>query len=118
WNGTRWQVVRSPRPSTKSGTSAVEAIATDRTGEVWAVGGRVRGFGEAGRPDGGIVEHSTPTGFVSAPAPNGVLTAVAHWSDQDVFAFEGGCLTTAGTYGAGANRLLKWEGRRWRALVF
>jgi len=42
WNGTRWQVVRSPRPSSKSGTSAVEAIATDRTGEVWAVGGRVR----------------------------------------------------------------------------
>jgi hypothetical protein len=95
----------------------MQALGTDHRGHLWAVGGWVRGNGEAGVPAGGIVErwdgrqwqvdrHS----WWRKP-----LTMVAPVAPDDVWAITGGNFTIAGGgYGVTPVQILHWNGSTWK----
>jgi hypothetical protein len=57
WDGASWQLLRGPNISPHAGSAAMQVIATDHRGGLWAAGGWMRGNGEAGVPGGGTVER-------------------------------------------------------------
>ena len=117
WNGTSWQIFRGPHLISPSrGTAAMQTIASDRRGHLWAVGGWMRGQSEAGVPGGGIVERWTGRRWVvdRHAAWRKPLTMVAPVAPDDVWAITGGSFTTAGTYGISPVQVLHWNGSTWK----
>jgi hypothetical protein len=118
WNGTSWKLFRGPNISPRFGSAWMQTLGTDHRGRVWAVGGLVRGQGEAGVPAGGIVERWNGRqwevdGHASWRKP---LTMVAPVAPDDVWAITGGSFTIAGAgYGVSPGQVLHWNGRGWRA---
>ena len=94
----------------------MQVIATDHGGHLWAVGGWMRGYGEAGVPGGGTVERWNGRQWevnrhASWKEP---LTMVAPVAPDDVWAITGGSFTTAGTYGLSPVQVLHWNGSSWK----
>lgn len=116
WNGRTWAVVDSPMPvHPLDGTSAIQSIAVAKGGAVWGVGGKVRGFGEAGDLDGSLVERWDGRRWEIVEGPSGrfPLGMVAA-ADGEVWAARGDHLTTAGSYGfGGVEQILRWDGTAW-----
>jgi hypothetical protein len=116
WNGTSWTLFRGPKLiSPRLGSAAMQVIATDHRGRLWAAGGWV-GPGETGFPRGGIVERWTGRRWqVDRHAAWKVpLTMVAPVAPDDVWAIAGGSFTTAGTYGISPVQVLHWNGSTWK----
>jgi hypothetical protein len=116
WNGTSWQIFRGPHLISPSrGTAAMQTIASDRRGHLWAVGGWMRGQSEAGAPGGGTVERWTDHRWaVDRHATwKKPLTMVAPVAPDDVWAITGGSFTTAGSYGISPVQVLHWNGSTW-----
>jgi len=116
WNGRAWTIVLSPQDRTGTGISAMQSVSAASSNDVWAVGGRVNGFGEVGRVDAPIVERWNGRVFakVSAPTSERPLTKVAAISSDDVWAVRGGDFNLAGGgYGFGPVQILHWDGRSW-----
>src|SRR5215472_4336899 len=116
WNGTSWKLFRGPNLiSPRLGSAAMQVVATDHRGRVWAVGGWV-GQGETGYPRGGIVERWNGRRWqVNRHAAwKEPLTMVAPVAPDDVWAIAGGSFTTAGTYGLSPVQVLHWNGSTWQ----
>jgi hypothetical protein len=115
WDGSRWRLVPSPQLGTSSGTGAMQDLSADSKGHVWAVGGRLSGFGEVGRPAGASVERWLGGRWTPAVAPGGAipLTMVSALDARHDWAVAGGSFTTAGTYGIGSPVLDLWDGTAW-----
>jgi hypothetical protein len=116
WNGTSWQLLRGPNIGVHYGSAAMQAIATDHRGRLWAAGGWMRRYGEAGVPGGGTVERWNGRRWeVNRNAAwREPLTRVAPVAPDDVWAIAGGSFTTAGTYGISPVQVLHWNGRTWK----
>lgn len=119
WNGTSWKLLRGPNIWPHYGSAAMQVIATDRLGGLWAVGGWMRGNGEAGVPGGGIVEQWNGRRWEvnRIAAWREPLTMVAPVAPDDVWAIAGGSFTTAGTYGVSPVQVLHWNGSTWRVAL-
>lgn len=116
WNGTSWQLFRGPTIGPHFGSAAMQAIATDRRGHLWAVGGWMRGYGEAAVPGGGTVERWNGRRWevnrhATSKEP---LTTVSPVAPDDVWAITGGSFTTTGTYGISPVQVLHWNGNTWQ----
>jgi hypothetical protein len=117
WNGTFWKIFPGPNLiSPRVGTAAMQAIGADRFGRLWAVGGWVRGFSEAGIPSGGIVERWNGRRWEVDRrfAWREPLTMVAPVAPDEVWAIAGGSLSTEGTYGVRPVKVLHWNGSTWK----
>ncbi|HET9898884.1 MAG TPA: hypothetical protein VFQ44_28505 [Streptosporangiaceae bacterium] len=116
WNGTSWKLFPGPDISPSFGSAAMQVIGADRLGHLWAVGGTIRGNGEAGIPGDGIVERWNGSRWVvSVPAAwRKPLTMVAPVSQDDVWAITGGSFTSVGTYGISPVQMLHWDGTSWK----
>jgi hypothetical protein len=118
WNGTSWKLFPGPGlVSPRLGSAWMQALGTDHRGRVWAVGGWVRGQGEAGVPAGGIVERWTGRRWEvdRHSAWRKPLTMVAPVAPSDVWAITGGFFTIAGGgYGVSPVQVLHWNGNTWR----
>jgi hypothetical protein len=116
WDGRRWTIVPSPQDESTTGTSAMQDLSAVASNDVWAVGGRVNGFGEVGRAGGALVEHwdgRTWSG-VTSPLGDAPLTQVGALNSRDAWALAGGDFTTVGSYGGfGPLRVLHWDGHSW-----
>jgi len=115
WNGSSWTSYRGPNISPHYGSAAMQVITTDRRGHVWAAGGWMRRYGEAGLPGGGTVERWNGrqwevSGLGAWRKP---ITTVAPVAPNDIWAITGGSFTTAGTYGISPVEVLHWNGRTW-----
>jgi hypothetical protein len=79
WDGRSWSLVPSPQSHAADGVSLLMAVAVDRAGRAWAVGGRLHGIGEASTFSGALAETWNGSSWRSARAPGGALplTAVA-----------------------------------------
>jgi hypothetical protein len=115
--GTQYRKLsRGPNIGPHYGSAAMQVIATDHGGHLWAVGGWMRGYGEAGVPGGGTVERWNGRQWevnrhASWKEP---LTMVAPVAPDDVWAITGGSFTTAGTYGLSPVQVLHWNGSSWK----
>ncbi len=116
WNGASWKLFRGPDIGPHHGSAAMQVVATDRRGRLWAAGGWMRGYGEAGVPGGGTVERWNGRRWeVNRHAAwKEPLTMVAPVAPDDAWAIAGGSFTTAGTYGISPVQVLHWNGRRWK----
>ncbi len=118
WNGASWKLFPGPDLiSTRPGSAWMQALGTDHRGRVWAVGGWVRGQGEAGVPGGGIVERWNGRQWEvdRHSAWRKPLTMVAPVAPGDVWAITGGSFAIAGGgYGVSPVQVLHWNGRSWR----
>ncbi len=118
WNGTSWQLFRGPDLiSPRLGSAWMQSLGTDHRGHVWAVGGWVRGHGEAGVPAGGIVERWNGRQWEvdRHAAWRKPLTMVAPVAPDDAWAITGGSFTIAGGgYGVSPVQVLHWNGSTWR----
>jgi hypothetical protein len=116
WNGTSWKVSRGPNIGVHYGSAAMQVIAADQRGRLWAAGGWMRGYGEAGVPGGGTVERWNGRQWeVNRHAAwKEPLTKVAPVAPDDMWAIAGGSFTTAGTYGLSPVRVLHWNGSIWK----
>ena len=116
WNGASWKLFRGPDIGPHYGSAAMQVVATDRRGRLWAAGGWMRGYGEAGVPGGGTVERWNGRRWeVNRHAAwKEPLTMVAPVAPDDAWAIAGGSFTTAGTYGISPVQVLHWNGRRWK----
>jgi hypothetical protein len=116
WNGTSWKLFRGPNIGPHFGSAAMQVIAADHRGGLWAAGGWMRGYGEAGVPGGGTVERwNGGTWEVDRHAAwRKPLTMMAPVAPDDVWAITGGSFTTAGTYGISPVEVLHWNGSTWR----
>jgi hypothetical protein len=118
WDGRRWTLFKGPQAiSPHVGTEATQALAADHSGEVWAGGGKVRGFSEAGRFAGPLAERWNGTRWTEVKAPTRIaaIEALAVIRGNDVWTTTGGDLTTDGEYGLGGRaRFVHWDGRAWR----
>lgn len=116
WNGTSWTLFRGPDIGPHFGSAAIQVIATDHRGHPWAVGGWMRGYGEAGIPGGGTVERWTGRRWAvdRRAAWREPFTMVAPVAPDDVWAITGGSFTTAGTYGISPVQVLHWNGSTWK----
>jgi len=115
WNGTSWQLSRGPNIGLRLGSAAMQVIAADHRGYLWAAGGWV-GIGETGFPRGGTVERWNGRRWeVSRHFTwKEPLTMMAPVAPDDVWAIAGGSFTTAGTYGISPIEVLHWNGSTWR----
>ncbi len=118
WNGASWKLFPGPGLiSPRLGSAWMQALGTDHRGHVWAVGGWVRGHGEAGVPAGGIVERWNGRQWeVDRHAGwRKPLTMVAPVAPDDVWAITGGSFTIAGGgYGVSPVQVLHWNGSTWK----
>ena len=116
WNGTSWKLFRGPNIGPHFGSAAMQVIATDHRGGLWAAGGWMRGYGEAGVPGGGTVERWDGRRWeVSRQAMwRKPLSIVAPVAPDDVWAITGGSFTTAGSYGISPVQVLHWNGSSWK----
>lgn len=116
WNGASWHLFRGPNISPRFGSAAMQAIATDHLGRLWAAGGWMRGNGEAGVPGGGIVERWNGRRWEVNRhfAWREPLTMMAPVAPDDVWAVAGGYFTTSGTYGISPVQVLHWNGTTWK----
>ena len=120
WTGASWQVIPGPGISTRVGSAWMQALGADRLGRLWAVGGSVRGNGEAGVPAGGIVEQWNGRHWEvrRAAAWRKPLTLVAPVAPGDIWAVTGGGFTIAGGgYGVSPVQVLHWNGSSWRGAL-
>jgi hypothetical protein len=119
WNGASWTLSRGPNIGPRLGSAAMQVIAADHRGHLWAAGGWMRGYGEAGVPGGGTVERWNGRRWeVSRHAAwRKPLTMVAPVAPDDVWAIAGGSFTTAGTYGISPIEVLHWNGSTWRVAL-
>jgi len=117
WDGASWSSFVGPRAVDASlGTSTTQVIAVGPTGEAWAGGGTVKGFGEAGQVSGALVERWDGTSWVQMPPPQGdrPVSALAVVGARDVWAVLGGQLRTFGGWGGGGgNVFVHWDGSGW-----
>jgi hypothetical protein len=117
WDGSRWSLFEGPQVIDPAvGTAAVQVLSVDASGDVWAVGGKVRGFSEAGRIAGSLAERWDGSKWVEEPPPPGdaALSALAVAGPRDVWAVRGGGLRTDGSYGGGGReQFLHWNGSGW-----
>jgi hypothetical protein len=105
WNGTSWNVVSSPNPSSTSTLSAVAAVSAS---DVWAVGTTT-----AGSLDQTLIEQWNGTSWSIIPSPNtgsggNELYGVAAVSADDVWA-----VGTDYSYGAAQTLIEQWNGTSW-----
>jgi hypothetical protein len=119
WDGSSWRLFRGPDISPHFGSAAMQLIAADHHGNLWAAGGWMRGYGEAGVPGGGTVERwSGRLWAVDRQAAwRKPLTRLAPVAPDDLWAITGGGFTTAGTYGISPVEVLHWNGRTWTVLL-
>jgi len=117
WDGRQWSLFVGPQAVDPSvGTAATQVLSAGQSGEVWAAGGKVRGFGEAGQVAGALVERWDGTAWVEAPPPSGdqAVSALAAMGSNDVWAVVGGDLRSVGTYGGGGpEQFAHWDGTNW-----
>lgn len=106
WNGTQWNVIRSPNPY--SGSNHLEAVAAVSASDVWATGTGI----SAGHT---LIEHWNGKAWsaVTSPSPGsgGDLDALAVVSPSDVWAV--GSYTTT----TGATLTEQWNGTQWRVIA-
>ena len=117
WNGASWQLSRGPNIRPHYGSAAMQVVATDHRGGLWAAGGWMRGYGEAGVPGGGTVERWNGRRWEvdRHAAWRKPLTMVAPVAPDDVWAITGGSFTIAGGgYGVSPVQVLHWNGSTWR----
>ena len=116
WDGTSWHLFTGPDIRPNFGSAAMQVIGTDRDGGFWAVGGTIRGDGEAGRPGRGIVERWNGRQWEvdKRYGWKEPLTMVAPITPDDVWAIAGGYFMTSGTYGISPIEVLHWNGSTWR----
>jgi hypothetical protein len=119
WNGASWTLSRGPNIGPRLGSAAMQVIAADHRGHLWAAGGWMRGYGEAGVPGGGTVERWNGRRWEVSrhAARRKPLTMVAPVAPDDVWAIAGGSFTTAGTYGISPIEVLHWNGSTWRVAL-
>ena len=120
WDGRRWSLFEGPvAVSSAVGLAATQVISADAAGYVWAAGGKIRGFGEAGKPAGSLVERWNGSRWVETTPPAGryAVGALAVVAPNDVWAVTGSALATgAGGYGySGSPRFVHWNGTAWAA---
>jgi hypothetical protein len=116
WDGAAWSTLTGPIAVDPSiGTAATQVIAVGPSGDVWAAGGKVRGFGEAGQLSGALVERWNGERWVETSSPPGdqPISGLAVIGEHDAWALTGGELRAVGTYGAGGNALVHWDGHAW-----
>lgn len=117
WDGHQWSLFQGPQVmDPRVGMAATQVISADSSGDVWAAGGKIRGFGEAGQFAGSLVEHWDGSKWVEGKPPSGdaALSALAIVGPQDVWVLRGGGLRAGGTYGGGGHEeLLHWNGTSW-----
>jgi hypothetical protein len=116
WNGRRWKIVPSPQFDPRVGTAGMQDLAANRRGDVWAVGGKVIGFGEAGRVAGSRVERLAGGHWALTSPPEGTtpVTLAAVTPSNDVWAVPGPSLGTVGSYGIGGlKRVVRWSDGTW-----
>ncbi len=116
WNGTSWKLFRGPNIGVHYGSAAMQVIATDHRRHLWAAGGWMRRYGEAGVPGGGTVESWNGRRWEvdRHAAWKEPLTRVSPVAPDDVWAITGGSFTTAGTYGISPVQVLHWNGSTWK----
>jgi hypothetical protein len=119
WNGSSWKLLRGPKIGVRLGSAAMQLIKADHDGQLWAVGGWMRTYGEGGLPGGGTVERWTGRQWkVDRPAAWAKpLTMIAPIAPDDLWAITGGSFTTSGTYGIGPVQVLHWNGRHWQVAL-
>jgi hypothetical protein len=120
WNGKAWSVVSSPQDESLTGTSAMQDISAAGPNDAWAVGGRIRGFSEAGTGAGALVQHWDGQGWTRTAPPEGdaPLLRVAALSDDSVWVVRGGgSFRSVGSYGSFTNgsQVLVWDGQTWNS---
>jgi hypothetical protein len=120
WDGRRWSFFGGPQAVSRAvGLAATQVISVDSSGDAWAAGGKIRGFGAGGQPAGSLVERWNGSAWVEVPAPPGTsaVGALAVVGPGDVWAVTGSGLRTAsGAYGAtGPRRFVHWNGTTWTA---
>jgi hypothetical protein len=119
WDGTSWATYEGPlvvEPSV--GYSATQVISVTPSGDAWAGGGTIRGFGEAGQISGALIERWNGEAWVVVSPPSGhaPVSELAVLNGGDVWATTGGGLSTVGSYGyGGASALIHWDGESWGA---
>jgi hypothetical protein len=116
WNGASWQLLRGPRIGPHFGSAAMQVIAADHRGHLWAAGGWMRGYGEAAVPGGGTAERWNGHRWAVDQRARWTepLTRVAPVAPDDAWAVAGGSFSTAGTYGVTPVQVLHWNGTTWR----
>ena len=115
WDGTSWNVVPSPAPSTISNLYTLNSIAADASGHVWAVGQDLN----AGLP---LIEQWTGTSWmiVSSPPPP-TIGSGERSSLSGVTAVSGTSVWAVGSYGASTSSntyisdtlVEHWDGTAW-----
>jgi len=115
WDGGHWTLVPSPQERSLTAMSAMQSISAVSANDVWAVGGRIRGFGEAGSSDGALVQHWDGRSWKRVVPPTGKtpLSVVGAISSSDVWPLRGGDFEAVGGYGLGHAQLMHWNGRAW-----
>jgi hypothetical protein len=117
WDGATWSTSVGPLGVDPSiGTAATQVLAVDPSGEVWAAGGKVRGFGEAGQLSGALVERWNGETWAETAAPPGdqPIGGLGVIDAHDVWALTGGALREGGQiYGAAGSALAHWDGSEW-----
>jgi hypothetical protein len=117
WNGSSWTLSAGPAlVSPRVGVSAMQAVASDRRGRLWAAGGWMRGQGEAAVPGGGTTERWNGRRWVVSRHSEWrrPLTMVAPVAPGDVWAISGGSFGTLGGWGIRPVQVLHWNGSTWK----
>jgi hypothetical protein len=118
WDGHTWMLFQgSEGLSPTVGLAATQAISVDASGNAWAAGGKISGFGEAGQPNGSFVERWDGSRWAEMPAPAGhfAVGALLVAGPGDIWATTGAGLGTgAGGYAySGAPQFVHWNGSTW-----
>jgi hypothetical protein len=117
WDGATWSTwIGRLGVDPSEGTAATQVLAAGPSGEVWAAGGKVKGFGEAGRLSGALVERWDGETWAETPSPSGdqPISGLGVLGEHDVWALTGGGLREGGLgYGGGENALVHWNGSDW-----
>jgi len=122
WSGTSWHLFNGPNlVSPNLGVGAMLAIGADHFGSLWAVGGWMRGHGEAAVAGGGVLERWNGRQWTVArrSAWREPLTMMAPIAPGDVWAIAGGSFTTGGInssggWGVSPVQVLHWNGSTWK----
>lgn len=111
WNGSSWDVVSAPNPSTSFAT--LTAVATVANNDVWAVGYYAPAAG--GGYSNTLIEHWNGSAWSIVPSPNpntnNYLTSMTVISPTDVWAV--GWSFYNGSSSANTPLFLHWDGSSW-----